>query len=318
MDEDWGFAYQERIFAAPLHHPGRSRLPPSANCSGRSTTTPASSSWSAGPIVVHGVGRSPADPLYDPFWSLANESGITVCYHGGDTVYSNYLPTGASTGRPSRSGRTPSGPSRLPTPSRTPSPTCWPMASSTASPTCGWRPSRPAAPGSSTCTRSWRSPSARRLTLYPEDPRETFKRHVWVSPFYEDELDRLRDLIGADHILMGSDYPHAEGLAEPASYIKDLRNFAYSDERLPAGHAGQRAGPLPPAPGLSATVLGGPLRKGTKPSTRDPDRRTHATSHGGKRPRCGASGGSTPETSSPVAPPAAGVDPRLTGVPFVP
>ena len=50
---------------------------------------------------------------------------------------------------------------------------------------------------------------------YPEDPRETFKRHVWVSPFYEDELGRLRDLLGADHILMGSDYPHAEGLADP-------------------------------------------------------------------------------------------------------
>ena len=33
---------------------------------------------------------------------------------------------------------------------------------------------------------------------YPEDPRETFRRHVWVSPYYEDELDVLRDLMGAD------------------------------------------------------------------------------------------------------------------------
>ncbi|HEX4864691.1 MAG TPA: hypothetical protein VFV02_11495, partial [Acidimicrobiales bacterium] len=64
---------------------------------------------------------------------------------------------------------------------------------------------------------------------YPEDPRDTFRRHVWVSPFYEDELGDLRDLIGAEHILMGSDYPHAEGLAEPATYIKDLRNFNFSD-----------------------------------------------------------------------------------------
>jgi len=29
---------------------------------------------------------------------------------------------------------------------------------------------------------------------------------------------------------MGSDYPHAEGLADPSSYIKDLRNFEFSDE----------------------------------------------------------------------------------------
>ncbi len=27
--------------------------------------------------------------------------------------------------------------------------------------------------------------------LFPEDPRETFKRHLWVSPFYEDELASL-------------------------------------------------------------------------------------------------------------------------------
>ena len=29
---------------------------------------------------------------------------------------------------------------------------------------------------------------------------------------------------------MGSDYPHAEGLAEPTAYIKDLENFGYTPE----------------------------------------------------------------------------------------
>jgi hypothetical protein len=29
---------------------------------------------------------------------------------------------------------------------------------------------------------------------------------------------------------MGSDFPHAEGLAEPSAYIKDLRNFSFTDE----------------------------------------------------------------------------------------
>ena len=53
---------------------------------------------------------------------------------------------------------------------------------------------------------------------------------MWVSPYYEDELAALRDLIGADHMLMGSDYPHAEGLAEPSAYIKDLENFGFTPE----------------------------------------------------------------------------------------
>jgi hypothetical protein len=29
-------------------------------------------------------------------------------------------------------------------------------------------------------------------------------------------------------IIMGSDFPHVEGLADPASYIKDLENFDYT------------------------------------------------------------------------------------------
>ena len=29
---------------------------------------------------------------------------------------------------------------------------------------------------------------------------------------------------------MGSDYPHAEGLADPSSYIKDLRNFDFTED----------------------------------------------------------------------------------------
>jgi len=28
---------------------------------------------------------------------------------------------------------------------------------------------------------------------------------------------------------MGSDFPHAEGLAEPSTYLKDLKNFAFTD-----------------------------------------------------------------------------------------
>ena len=39
-------------------------------------------------------------------------------------------------------------------------------------------------------------------------PRETFGRHVWVSPYYEDDLGELRDLARRR--------PHAHGLRLPA------------------------------------------------------------------------------------------------------
>lgn len=64
--------------------------------------------------------------------------------------------------------------------------------------------------------------------MWPEDPRDTFRRHVWVSPFYEDDLADLAGLIGVDHVIFGSDWPHAEGLADPLSYICDLDDAGYS------------------------------------------------------------------------------------------
>ena len=64
------------------------------------------------------------------------------------------------------------------------------------------------------------------------DPVEQLRSHVWVSPYYEDPLIELRDTIGADRILFGSDYPHAEGLADPVSFINDLVGFNAEEIRL--------------------------------------------------------------------------------------
>jgi predicted TIM-barrel fold metal-dependent hydrolase len=55
-----------------------------------------------------------------------------------------------------------------------------------------------------------------------EDPIQVFKRNVHVSPFWEEDLPALAELIGEDNVLFGSDYPHPEGLAEPASYVQEL------------------------------------------------------------------------------------------------
>jgi predicted TIM-barrel fold metal-dependent hydrolase len=49
-----------------------------------------------------------------------------------------------------------------------------------------------------------------------------FKRNIHVSPFWEEDLVELAELIGEDHVLFGSDFPHPEGLAEPATYVQQL------------------------------------------------------------------------------------------------
>jgi predicted TIM-barrel fold metal-dependent hydrolase len=228
MEEDWGFAYRERIFAAPyitLVDPDQAvdELKWALDRDARFLV------MVAGPIVVNGVGRSPADPVYDRFWSLANESGITVCYHGGDSRYAKYS---ADWGEKSETEAFRQNPYRTLASANAIQDT---IANLLAHRLFERFPNLRVA--SIETGSDWVFHLFEKLKksfgqtphFYPEDPRETFKRHVWVSPFYEDELGRLRDLLGPDHILMGSDYPHAEGLADPASYIKDLRNFDYPE-----------------------------------------------------------------------------------------
>jgi predicted TIM-barrel fold metal-dependent hydrolase len=48
-----------------------------------------------------------------------------------------------------------------------------------------------------------------------------------VSPFYEDNLAELRSMLGADRLLFGSDWPHAEGLSDPLSYVDDLDDAGF-------------------------------------------------------------------------------------------
>jgi len=48
---------------------------------------------------------------------------------------------------------------------------------------------------------------------------------AWIKPFWEDDLERLIPLTGADHILCGSDYPHPEGMAEPLKWLNQVADF---------------------------------------------------------------------------------------------
>ena len=55
-----------------------------------------------------------------------------------------------------------------------------------------------------------------------EDPVSVFKRNIHISPFWEEDLGAAADLVGVNNVLFGSDYPHPEGLAEPATYVDEL------------------------------------------------------------------------------------------------
>jgi predicted TIM-barrel fold metal-dependent hydrolase len=67
--------------------------------------------------------------------------------------------------------------------------------------------------------------------LFQGDPVEQFKHNVYVSPFHEDDFARLADVLGTEHLCMGSDYPHPEGLAEPCTFVDHLPATMSEDDK---------------------------------------------------------------------------------------
>ena len=54
---------------------------------------------------------------------------------------------------------------------------------------------------------------------------ETFRRHVWINPFWEDDVEEVVELMGPDRVVFGSDWPHIEGLPNPVDYTVELKVF---------------------------------------------------------------------------------------------
>jgi predicted TIM-barrel fold metal-dependent hydrolase len=66
---------------------------------------------------------------------------------------------------------------------------------------------------------------------FGRDPVDSFREHVWVAPFYEDDIRTVRDAVGAERVLLGSDWPHPEGLAEPRAWVPDFAGLEPSEQR---------------------------------------------------------------------------------------
>lgn len=80
----------------------------------------------------------------------------------------------------------------------------------------------------------WVSPFLRRLDraygqmprAFKTHPRDAFVRHIFVAPFYEDDPIHLKQELPVERILFGSDFPHPEGLTEPLDYLEVFESFA--------------------------------------------------------------------------------------------
>ncbi len=67
---------------------------------------------------------------------------------------------------------------------------------------------------------------------FQRDPVETLRDHVFISPFYEDPIDKIGELMGFNRVLFGSDWPHPEGLKTPLEYVNDIAGLSYVQKKL--------------------------------------------------------------------------------------
>ena len=233
IEDDWGYAYRNRIFALPLITLvdldwAIRELERVAALGARGFVL------RPGPVY----GRSPADPHFDPFWARAEEAGLVAAIHIGVSGYVRFF--GSEWGEdPDVTEQTMTAFQFL---------TCF-----------GARPAQDTLAAlvlhglfdrfprlrvaSIENGSDWvpgllkslekvgrvaiTSQGGAKASLVRRPPHEVFREHVYVAPFFEDDVYQLVDTLGAGRVLFGSDWPHPEGVAAPLDFLEEV-------ERLPA------------------------------------------------------------------------------------
>ena len=62
----------------------------------------------------------------------------------------------------------------------------------------------------------------------PGRPSAIFKERCVVAPYPEENVSRPMEVVGADCLVFGSDFPHSEGIPDPVQYVSQLKG--QSDE----------------------------------------------------------------------------------------
>jgi predicted TIM-barrel fold metal-dependent hydrolase len=230
LDEDWGFAWRERLFAAPMIS-----LMDEAQAVAELEWALARDArvvlLRAAP-VPGAARRSLGDRDFDPFWARVNEAGITVAFHAGESGYGEYA---SHWGEQEDLVAFGGGPFRSVTQ------TDRAIYDALAALVVHGVFSR--FPNVRVCSiengsdwvqgllRKLKKAERMNVRAFSEPPVEAFRRHVWVAPYYEEDVRALADAIGVDKVLLGSDFPHAEGLADPLSFADELAGFSPADVR---------------------------------------------------------------------------------------
>ena len=194
--------------------------------------------------------RSPFLPEFDPFWARIQEAGVLVALHASDSGYQDYLNTWEGTEgeyvafRPQTFAAVADGGRSIQ--DALASAICHGMLTRFPDVKLHQRRERRQLGRAPRCATS--STAYKKMPQeFPEHPLEVFHRNVWVNPFWEDSVTGLIDLIGADRVCFGSDYPHPEGLDDPIGWAEQLGDTSAADlERIMSSNMFELMGLTPP------------------------------------------------------------------------
>jgi predicted TIM-barrel fold metal-dependent hydrolase len=232
LEDDWGYAYRDRIFAAPYlsladHDWACAELTRVVEAGARVAVMRA-----AAPTTPTGP-TSPFDPRFDRFWSLLEQSGIVLVVHAGDSGYSSngYVDNRftASFGGAFK-----------------PSINSFAIERAAADfvitsifdklfdrfPGLRMASVENGSAYLGDAIAKLESTHKKMPGYFHENPADTLRRHWWINPFWEDDVAEVASLMGADRVIFGSDWPHIEGLRSPADGVDGLRMLTADEQRL--------------------------------------------------------------------------------------
>jgi predicted TIM-barrel fold metal-dependent hydrolase len=238
IDDEWGYAHQGRIFGTPyltlsdLDWANR-ELERVIERGARVVAV------RPGPVFTAAGWRSPADPAFDGFWSRFADAGLILAAHPGfDDGYRDVEDAVArSWGYASRRKSGPVSSLNY----------YEPIVGAvmdhrlihdfmvviTAQGLFERHPGLRLA--SIENGVSWVPPAIKALERLSGDLGRDlvgeFHEHVWVTPFTDDDVPALLAHVPVERVLFGSDYPHAEGFAEPKQFLTLLDGLTPEQQR---------------------------------------------------------------------------------------
>jgi predicted TIM-barrel fold metal-dependent hydrolase len=242
LDDDWGFAYQNRIFGVPYLtlsdlDSALRELEWVIERGARIVTI------RSGPVFTPDGMKSPADPMFDPFWARVAEAGLVMTAHAGfDEGYQELEDALARTwGYPSRRRQ-----------GKVSSLAFYePFVDAlmhdrrihdflAAIIAHGLFERHPGVRFASIENGGVWVPSLLHVLqrlhgqnpgLFTKNPVDQFHDNVWVAPFVEESVSELARSVPVERILFGSDWPHAEGVADPRDFLANVADFSIDDQR---------------------------------------------------------------------------------------